>query len=110
MSYWWLNLAASSIGFALGSLLLKKFADTGTTMALAMSFAVLVVSNLVFVQVIRSGLGQGIVASSMMQVIMIAALGVLLFGERLSALQVAGVALAAASIFLMLGPGVTEGS
>ncbi len=65
MPFWWLNLAGSTIGFTVGSLLLSQFGDAGTTMALAVSFAVLVFSNLFIVQVIRSGLGQGIVAPSM---------------------------------------------
>lgn len=104
-SIWWLNLAGSSVGFTLGSLFLKKFADTGEWAALMLSFFILAGSNLFFVQVIRSGLGQGIVASSMFQAILIAALGVLVFGERLSATQMSGVALAAFSIFLILDSG-----
>lgn len=105
MIFWWANLAGSTVGFTLGSALLKRFADTGAVTSLLLSFAVLGVSNMLFVSVIRTGLGTGIIASSMSQIILMAALGVLVFGERFSALQVLGVALAATSIALILGFG-----
>ncbi len=108
MTAWFLNLAGSSVGFTLGSLLLKKFADTGALMALVWAFAILGGSNLLFVQVIRSGLGQGIVASSMTQIVLMAFLGVVVFGEKLSMPQMVGVVLAAASIALILSPGVAR--
>ncbi|MEM0949900.1 MAG: hypothetical protein AAGK37_21070 [Pseudomonadota bacterium] len=108
MTMWWLNLAGSSVGFTLGSLLLKRFADTGGWTVLSFSFAIFAVSNLLFAQVLRGGLGQGIVASSMLQIILMATLGVLIFDEKLSILQIAGVALAVTSIFLILGPGPIE--
>ena len=104
MLFWWMNLAGSSVGFTLGSLLLKRFADTGAWTTLSLSFAIFAVSNLLFAEVLRDGLGQGVVASSMLQILMMALLGVLIFGEKLSGLQITGVALAAMSIFLILGP------
>ncbi len=109
MTLWWLNLAGSSVGFTLGSLLLKRFADTGGWTMLSLSFAIFAVSNLLFAHVLRSGLGQGVVASSMMQIVLMAVLGVLVFGEKLSVPQIAGVAMAVMSIFLILGPGSLEG-
>ena len=111
MIFWWATLAGSTVGFTLGSALLKQFADTGAAAPLVLSFAVLGVSNLLFVHVIRTGLGTGIIASSMSQIILVAALGVLVFGERLSAMQVIGVALAATSIALLtgFGPNASDG-
>ena len=108
MTLWWLNLAGSSVGFTIGSLLLKRFADTGALLMLSLSFAVFAVSNLLFAQVLRGGLGQGVVASSMLQIVLMAILGVLVFGEKLSVLQVTGVALAAMSLYLILGPEALE--
>ena len=105
MIFWWANLAGSTVGFTLGSALLKRFADTGALTFLVLSFAVLGVSNMLFVQVIRAGLGTGVIASSMSQIIFMAALGVVVFGERLTLLQITGVALAAASIILITGFG-----
>lgn len=102
MFCWWANLAGSTFGFTLGSALLKRFADTGATSSLLLSFIVLGASNLVFVQVIRLGLGQGVIASSMLQIVLTAALGALVFGERFSAGQVGGVVLAVASIALIM--------
>ncbi len=83
MTLWWLNLAGSSSGFTLGSLCLKRFADTGAWTTLSVSFAIFAVSNLLFAQVLRAGLGQGVVASSMLQIILMAILGFLVFGEKL---------------------------
>ena len=105
MILWWANLVGSTIGFTLGSVLLKRFADTNAVPFLLLSLAVLAVSNLFFVQVLRNGLGQGIIASSMAQIILMAALGVLLFGERMTFSQMLGVALAAASIYLIIDSG-----
>ncbi len=102
MIIWWMNLAGSTAGFMLGSVLLKRFADTSHAPSLLLSFSVLAASNILFVQVIRSGLGQAVIASSMTQIIVMAALGVLIFGERMSVFQVFGVALAATSIFMVM--------
>ncbi len=106
---WWFCLAGSSVGFTMGSLLLKRFADGAGIATLTASIAILALSNVFFVQVIRNGLGQGVVASSMSQVILMAAFGVLVFGERLSMVQVLGVAMAAASLFLITGSGAEAG-
>ena len=103
MTLWWLNLAGSSIGFTFASLLLKRFADTGAPAAISLALVVLGLSNVFYIQVIRSGLGQGTVASSMSQVILMAVLGFVFFGERLTPFQTLGVVFAALSIFLMLG-------
>ncbi len=108
MFFWWFCLLGSSAGFTAGSLLLKRFADTGAWACLSLSFAVFAVSNLLFAQVLKSGLGPGVVASSMLQIILMAALGVLIFGERLNPWQMSGVAMAAASILLMLQPGLEK--
>ena len=104
MHLWWLSLSGSSLGFTLGSILLKRFADTGSLGALSLSFAIFAASNLAYAWVIRSGLGTGVVASSMLQIMIMAALGVLVFGERMNPVQLLGVLLAAASIFLILYP------
>ena len=111
MIFWWANLAGSTVGFTLGSALLKRFADTGAVASLVLSFAVLGVSNMLFVQVIRTGLGTGLIVSSMSQIIFVASLGAMVFGERLTALQVIGVVLAATSIALIMGfgPRASEG-
>ncbi|MEM7076923.1 MAG: hypothetical protein AAF484_17690 [Pseudomonadota bacterium] len=108
MSSWWFSLLGSSAGFTLGSLLLKRYADTGAWTTLSMSFAVFAASNLLFAHVLKGGLGSGVVASSMLQIILMAVLGVVIFGERLDPFQIAGVALAAVSIFLMLHPGLVN--
>ena len=105
MIFWWANLAGSTVGFTLGSALLKRLADTGAVPSLLLSLAVLGVSNILFVHVIRVGLGTGVIASSMSQIVFVAALSVIVIGERLTAMQVIVVALAATSIVLITGFG-----
>ena len=105
MSIWLFSLLGSSAGFTLGSVLLKRFADTGAWSNLSMSFMIFAASNLLFVRVLKGGLGSGVVASSMVQIILMAALGALIFGERLGSPQIIGVVLAAISVCLMIRPG-----
>lgn len=105
MSIWWVHLGGSSAGFMLGSLMLKRYADTGALVPLSLSFAIFALSNLLFAEVLKAGLGQGVVVSSMLQVILMAGLGVMMFGERLSLVQMGGVLLAAISLFMILHPG-----
>lgn len=105
---WWISLVGSTLGFTLGSALLKRFADTAGVPSLAGAFAVLAASNLLFVYVLRGGFGQGIIASSMVQVILVSLVGIAVFDERLTAAQILGVVLAATSVFLVVGPGHTR--
>lgn len=105
MSVWWMHLAASTVGFTVGSLLLKKYADAGGVPCLVLTALVLVASNVSFVEVIRGGFGQGIIASSMVQMILMVALGAVLFGETYSPAQGLGVILAVMSMYLILGAG-----
>ncbi len=105
MSVWVLSLIGSTLGFTFGSALLKRFADTNELQMLLFSFGVLGVSNLLFVHVIRGGLGQGVIASSLSQIVFMAGLGALYFGERLTIQQILGVLLAALSLWLIMSSG-----
>lgn len=105
MTVWWFHIAASSAGFMLGNMLLKRFADTGMLVMLSAAFAVFAGSNLIYARVLKRGLGQGVITASMTQIVLMALLGVLIFGEKLTVHQVIGVVLALISIYLILGNG-----
>ncbi len=84
----------------MGSVLLKRFADTGVGFVLMLAIVALGLGNLAYIRLLAHGLGQGAVMSSMSQVIALSVLGVLLFGERFGSPQLAGLGLAIASIWL----------
>ncbi|MGJ8628781.1 MAG: hypothetical protein ACSHXB_17605 [Sulfitobacter sp.] len=94
------NLVVSSVGFALGSVYLKKYADHGAWLDLGGAFLVFGVSNLVYAQILARGLGQGAVLSSMAHLILMSVAGVLLFGERMGLYHVAGLVSALVTLWL----------
>lgn len=100
MSSYWFTLSAAGASFTLGSVLLKKFADTGGGYVLLLAVLALGLGNLAYVRLLAYGLGHGAAASSMSQVIALAVLGAALFGERLAMPQLAALGLAIASIWL----------
>lgn len=104
MTSYWLVLSAAGASFTLGSVLLKRFADTGVGLILLLAIVVLGLGNLAYIRLLAHGLGQGAVMSSMSQVIALSVLGVLLFGERLGLPQLAGLGLAIVSIWLFSQP------
>lgn len=94
-----MNVALSSAGFALGGVYLKRFADAGSMINLTMAFAIFAVSNLVYANVLAQGLGAGAALISMAHLIIMSALGMLLFGEKLGIFNIAGLAMALMSIW-----------
>ncbi len=104
----WISLVASSLGFTAGSVFLKRFADQGAMSDLTVSFIVFAISNLIYAQVLARGLGQGVVLSSMTQIVVMSGLGALLFGERLTPQQICGLILAVLSIWLICSAGGTK--
>lgn len=93
-------LSAAGASFTLGSVLLKKFADSGVGYVLMLAVLTLGLGNLAYVRLLAFGLGQGAALSSMSQVIALSVLGAVIFGERLAAPELAGLGLAIASIWL----------
>ncbi|MFN3635515.1 MAG: hypothetical protein ACK4UZ_07250, partial [Rhizobium rhizophilum] len=72
---------------------------------LAASLALYCIGNLMMVKLMREGgLGLAISASAIAQLVLINVIAFLLFGERLSTIQMAGVALGVISMALMLFP------
>lgn len=94
------NLAASSAGFALGGVYLKRYADDGGWGDLGIAFVVFAASNLLYAPLLAKGLGHGAVLSSMAHLLVMSALGVMLFGEKLGVYHLAGLVSALATIWL----------
>ena len=89
------NLIISSAGFAFGGVYLKRYADLG------IAFGIFALSNLVYANVLAKGLGQGAALSSMAHLLIMSALGVLVFGERLGIYNVTGLIFALLSIWFL---------
>lgn len=99
----WLGAAmATFLGAATVS---RAYVDNGKLWVLAASLALYCVGNLMMVKLMREGgLGLAISASAVAQLVLINVIAFVLFGERLSAIQMAGVALGVVSMALMLLP------
>lgn len=96
----WLSLLAFSGGFAGGSYFLKRYADLGSLADLGCAFAIFALSNLIYVNVLAKGLGQGAAMSSMTHLILMTIIGITAFGERLTYHQIGGLMFALCSIWL----------
>jgi drug/metabolite transporter (DMT)-like permease len=97
----WLYLFASSGGFAVGGIFLKRYADLGTLPDLAVAFSVFAISNLLYAHILAKGLGQGAVLSSVSHMVLMSAAGVLLFGERMNPVQLTGLVFAVISVWMV---------
>ena len=104
MTPYWLTLSTAGASFTLGSVLLKRFADTGGGYALLLAIVALGLGNLAYIRLLVHGLGQGAVMSAMSQIIALTLLGAVLFGERLGGQQLAGLGFAVACIWLFSQP------
>ena len=94
----WLRFGGALLGFALGGVFLKKYADLGHSHDLAVALAAYLAANLAFVEILRRGLGFGMVVSSMGQLCLMVLIGAFVFGERIGPIQGVGVALALLAI------------
>lgn len=95
-----LFLSCSTVGFAGGSVFLKRFADHGQMSDLMVAYAIFAVSNLAYAAVMTKGLGQAVVLSGLSQMLLVSAIGILVFGERLALTQVVGLFLSLVSVWL----------
>lgn len=93
-----LRFGGAIAGFALGGVFLKRYADFGQPHDLAISLAAYLVANLAFIEILRRGLGFGMVVSSMGQLCLMVLIGSLAFGERVGPMQAVGLALALLAI------------
>ena len=93
-----LRLCGAVVGFALGGVFLKRYADFGQSHELLTSLAAYLLANLLFVETLKRGLGFGMVLSSMLQLCLMVVIGAVVFGERVGPMQGIGVVLAVLAI------------
>ncbi len=98
-------LAAAMVIFLSAATASRAYIFSSNVAVLILSLALYCVGNLVMVKLMREGgMGLAISASSIVQLVMINVIAFAVFGERLTAVQMLGVALGIVSMGLMLLP------
>jgi drug/metabolite transporter (DMT)-like permease len=98
-------LAASTAVFMAANSVLKIYAVKGGVPTLFAALALFCVGNLIMVQVMRAnGLGIAIALSLIFQLVAVTVVAFVAFGERLAPLQLAGLALGAVAIGMIVWP------
>ena len=98
-------LAAAMVVFLSAATASRAYIFSNNIAVLILSLVLYCVGNLVMVKLMREGgMGLAISVSSIVQLVMINVIAFAVFGERLSAVQMLGVALGIVSMGLMLLP------
>ena len=99
-------LVASTAVFVLANGVLKTYAQQGGIWVLIGALALFCLGNTLMVQVMRgNGLGVAIALSVVFQLVAITAMAVVVFGEKPSPLQLAGMALGVVAVLMIAWPG-----
>ena len=99
-------LAASTAVFVAANGVLKTYAQAGGIWVLAGALALFCLGNTLMVQVMRgNGLGVAIAMSVVFQLVAITAMALVVFGEKPSPLQLAGMALGVVAVLMIAWPG-----
>lgn len=98
-------LAASTAVFVAANAALKTYALQGGIWVLVGALALFCLGNTLMVQVMRgNGLGVAIALSVVFQLVAITAMAVVVFGERPTGLQLAGMALGVVAVLMIAWP------
>lgn len=98
-------LAAAMAAFVAANTVLRSYSVSGVVLTLAGALGLFLVGNLIMVRVMREGgLALAVAISSVVQLVLLALIGVLWFGERLTPMQMAGVVLGIVSVALIAWP------
>ncbi len=98
-------LIASTAVFVGANGVLKVYASQGGVVVLLAALALFCIGNWLNVQVMRgSGLGVAIALSAIFQLLAITAMAMVVFGERPSGLQLAGMALGVVAVAMIAWP------
>lgn len=98
-------LAASTAVFVTANGILKVYAVKGSLGMLAVALVLFTLGNLIMAQVMRgSGLGLAIAVSSVFQLLAITGVALVVFGERPTGMQMAGMALGIVAVALIAWP------
>ena len=91
--------------FIVANSVLKSYAGSGQVWVLMAALALFCVGNLMMVRLMReSGLGIAIAVSSIAQLVLISGVAFMVFGERPTGLQLAGMALGVVAVALIVWP------
>lgn len=103
VAYLWLTAATAVFVAANG--MLKLYAVKGWMPVLLGALALFCVGNVLMVQVMRlNGLGLAIALSAIFQLVAIALMAMVVFGERPTGLQLAGMALGVVAVAMIAWP------
>ncbi|WFR94342.1 hypothetical protein [Rhizobium tumorigenes] len=98
-------LGGAMVIFLGGATASRAYIATSNVLILVLSLGLYCVGNLMMVRLMREGgLGLAISASAIVQLVMVNIIAFVVFGERLSLAQMAGVGLGVVSMALMLLP------
>jgi glucose uptake protein len=98
-------LGGAMAAFIAANSVLRAYAGSGAWPTLALALGCFLVGNLMMVRLMReSGLALAVAISSVVQLVALALIGVLWFGERLTGMQTAGVALGIVAVALIAWP------
>ena len=103
-------LGGAMAAFIAANSVLRAYAGSGAWTTLALALGCFLVGNLMMVRLMReSGLALAVSISSVVQLVALALIGVLWFGERLTGMQVAGVVLGIVAVALIAWPSGARG-
>ena len=103
-------LAASTAVFVAANATLKTYAVKGGPLLLVGALALFCLGNWIMVQVMRgSGLGLAISLSAIFQLLAITAMAIVVFHERPTGLQMAGMALGVVAVAMIAWPSGGKG-
>jgi glucose uptake protein len=102
-SFLW--LIGSALVFLAANSTLRAYAGNGKVWVVLAAMCLYIVGNLMMVRLLReSGLGVAIAVSSVVQLLLAVAVGMTVFGERPSTLQLAGMALGLVAVAMIAWP------
>jgi glucose uptake protein len=103
LTFQWL-VAATTV-FVAANAVLKIYAQKGGVPVLVGALALFCLGNFLMVQVMKaSGLGLAIALSAIFQLIAISLMAIVVFGERPTGLQIAGMALGCVAVAMIAWP------
>jgi small multidrug resistance pump len=103
-------LGAATAVFVTANAVLKVYATKGSLPVLIGALALFCVGNWLMVQVMRqNGLGLAIALSAIFQLVAISLMAIVVFGERPTGLQLAGMALGCVAVAMIAWPAGGKG-
>jgi small multidrug resistance pump len=103
VTFLWLGLATAV--FVAANAVLKVYAVKGGVPVLLGALALFCIGNFLMVQVMKAnGLGLAIALSAIFQLVAISVMAILVFGERPTGLQLAGMALGCVAVAMIAWP------